>query len=671
MEFVFFDCADNILFVRSDGESGTWTQEEMTLVSLFPFDPDKEIERGMRVGFRDELGVFQVFEIRKVRNYEPDHYQEITAEHIAVAELTDEFFNGEEFVNVTAGQALTTILSGTQWAVGNVSATNTSSVETDRGDVWHSIKSIEQNWNVLIIPRVVVGASGVTGRYLDVMPNAGTWRGLRLSLEKNADEMGVTIDDSDVCTAMYGFGHSVEGTGEPLTFADVVWTETSEHPAKPNGQTYIEDPVAKALFGRNGRNRFSYYQNADIENAEVLLQKTWEMLQTCDSPKISIDCLVRDLYRMGYQDQPIRLHDKAIVEVRQWGKTYTLDVIRLSVDLFDPTATRVTIGAYIPNIIYYQRDTEEKAGGGGGGGRGQTKAEYERQEFETAIEWNEYQISLRAYQNDLETLDGVVRQAQVQINAQGVTISAMETDVDDLGNRVTSAESSITTMAGQIDLKVSKGDVATQLTVECGNVHVSGGNMTIDGYLQANGVTTAPGGTITCDTVSARFGDIDTVSAINVSASGSISGFSTIYPAGGSDLCTAYVDCAASTSGNTTTLTFTTATGGTKTVNFNSAQAVTLSDPTWASNGSSATYTVTASNGKSKSQLCTLAAGSWNSGSRAVQLLAGGSYVATLNIYLPTSGTWGSTRTGVNTLHVTFTLAGKTYETDISILGGT
>lgn len=642
MEFVFFDCADNILFVRSDGESGTWTQEEMNLVSLFPFDPDKEIERGMRVGFRDEFGTMQVFEIRKVRSYEPDHYQEITAEHIAVSELTDEFFNGEEFVDVTAGQALTTILAGTQWAVGNVSASNISSVKTDRGNVWYSIKSIEQNWNVLIIPRVVVGASGITGRYLDVMPNAGTWRGLRLSLEKNADEMGVTIDDSDVCTAMYGFGHSVEGTGdeekEPLTFADVVWTETSEHPAKPDGQTYIEDPVAKALFGRNGRNRFSYYQNADIEDAEVLLQKTWETLQTCNSPKISIDCLVRDLYRMGYQDQPIRLHDKAIVEVRQWGKTYTLDVIRLSVDLFNPTATRVTIGAYIPNIIYYQRDTEEKAGGGGGGGgRGQTKAEYERQEFETAIEWNEYQISLRAYQNDLETLDGVVRQSEVKIDAQGVTISTILNNVGD-GTQVTAAT------------------IATAINNGASSVIISADHIDINGL-----VTALAAVDINVNGLQAVRAD---VGSLYVTGNASCSSLSV------DDV--PFTDCITDVddvqSGGTVTLTFTTAGGGTKTVTFDSAQAVTLDNPTWGSGlSSSNTYTVTASNGASRSQMVSLSQGSWSSGTKTVYLSAAGSYVAKTDVNLPASGTWGSTRTGLNNLHVTFTLAGKTYETDFGI----
>lgn len=464
MDFVFFDVTDKILFVRSDAESGTWTQEEMSFVSMFPLDPAKEITRGMRVGFRDELGVFQVFEIRKVRSYEPDHYQEVTAEHIAVSELSDEFYNGGEFTNITPQNAVSQLITGTLWAIGNVTATNTSSMNADRGEVWYNIRSVEENWNCLITPRVEVGATGITGRYLDIAPNEGTWRGLRLSLEKNADEMGVTIDDSEVCTAMYGFGHSLEsgrqtGTNEPLTFGDVVWTETADHPAKPSGQNYIVDPTALALYGRNGRNRFGYYQNSDITDANVLLQKTWESLQTCNAPKISIDCLVRDLYRMGYHDQPIRLHDKAIVEVRQWGKTFTLDVIRLSVDLFDPTATRVTIGAYEPNIIYIQRDTAKKArGGGGGGGRGQTKAEYERQEFETEIAWNQYQITLKASQNDLNALTSDVR----------------------------IAEASITVMANQIQSKVSAGDIASTINQTAQSVLIQASKIDLDGYVTAD-----------------------------------------------------------------------------------------------------------------------------------------------------------------------------------------
>ena len=272
---------------------------------------------------------------RKAKTYEPDHYQEITAEHIAISELTDEFFAATEWTNITAQAALTALLTGTLWSVGTVTSSGTSSANIGNGNVWQDVRTIESSWNVTITPRVTVNASGITGRYLDIAPAGGTWRGLRLSLEKNMDDAAVTWDDSNLKTALFGFGKSVEtnGTTAPLTFASVTWTATANHPAKPSGQTYIEDPDATAAYGRNGRARFGFYQNGDISNAEVLLEKTWETLKTVNIPDVSIDGTVSDLHRLGYTDVPLRLHDLALVEIRQTGVILQKEIIRYTEDL--------------------------------------------------------------------------------------------------------------------------------------------------------------------------------------------------------------------------------------------------------------------------------------------------------------------------------------------------
>ena len=425
MTFLFFTAANVPIFTRSDAESAVWTVEEMGLQCLFPYDPDKVIQRGQIIGFPDDTGAYQAFEIRKVRTYEPDHYQEIWAEHIAISQLTDEHFGTAEWTNITASAALTALLAGTGWSVGNVTASGTSSADISMGSVWQDVRTIEKNWNVYITPRIVLGASGITGRYLDIAPAQGTWRGIRLALDKNADEIGVTIDDTSLVTALYGYGRNVETSGAtaPLTFGSVVWTATADHPAKPSGQTYIEDPAATAAYGRNGRPRFGFYQNGDISDPNVLLEKTWEALRISTAPTVTIDCMVRDLYRLGYADQPIRLHDTAIVEIKPTGTKLQLEIIRLVVDLIDPTATRPTIGAYIPNIIYIDREISNHATGGGGG-RGQTNLEKEITEFNTEITANAYQISLRAYQLDMDNVENILAQAGMEINSQGVLIYA-------------------------------------------------------------------------------------------------------------------------------------------------------------------------------------------------------------------------------------------------------
>jgi phage minor structural protein len=465
MQFLFFNAADQPRFLRMDAEQAAWTVEEMQLSAVFPYDPARVIQRGQRVGFTDEVGIFQPFEIRKVELLEPDHYQRITAEHIVISELTDEHYGGAELENVTAQAALAGLLSGTLWQVGTVTASGTSSADLSMGSVWQNVRTIEQNWNVYITPRVTFNSTGITGRYLDIAPAGGTWRGIRLSLDKNADELGVVIDDTNVITAIYGYGATTDG--QPLDFSSVTWTQTADHPAKPAGQKYLVDPAATAAYGRNGRPRYGFYQNSDITDPNILLQKAWESLKTSNTPAVTVNCLVRDLYRLGYADQPIRLHDTALVQIRQTNTNLQLEIIKLTVDLLNPTATRPTIGAYIPNIIYMLRQTEQAATGGvsptasgsrgtrRGGGGGQTNRERELSEFETEILQNQYQISLRAYQRDLEHTDQIVAESSVKITAQGTQISALRTDVNSQGERIATNEARITVNATSITSEVT------------------------------------------------------------------------------------------------------------------------------------------------------------------------------------------------------------------------
>ena len=397
MECIFLNAAGTTLFVRDDMESGHWVQEQMNVTADFPFDAGKVIQIGQRIAFRDPAtDNLEVFEIVNVVNQEPDHFQQITAEHICIAELSDEHINKTEITDKTAAQALTTALTGTLWSVGNNSASGTQSADLSRGSVWDAVNTIQQNWNVYITPRVTISSAGaITGRYLDIAPAQGTWRGLRLSVRKNLLDPAVTYDDSEVYTALYGYGGSVDvaQTGqddktEELTFKDEVWTATSAHPAKPSGQTYLEWPEKTAIYGRNGRPRYGYYQNASIKDASVLLQKTWESLQKSCEPAITIAGTCVDLYRLGYKDQPIRLHDMAVVEIEETGEQFYRQVICNDVDLVDPTGSRPEIGDYIPNIVYINRDTNQKASGGGGGGGG--RGSMTNLEDEDAKTWTEF-----------------------------------------------------------------------------------------------------------------------------------------------------------------------------------------------------------------------------------------------------------------------------------------
>ena len=465
MQFTFLDMAGKTLFIRDDAERAQWTQEELTLETEFPFIESKVISTGQRIAFTDpSTGSVQVYEVKQAKTNEPDHYQSVTAENICVSELTDCHIDDAEFYDTTVTETLETLLNGTGWAIGLVDVNPVSSVKTSRGSVWSAILSAKDNYNVYLDPRVELASNGAIARYIDVKATNGTYNGLRLSVDKNMLDPSVTYDDSELVTAMYGYGGTVtEGSGETqeeTTFADVVWSATDEHPAKPAGQKYIEDPAATAAYGRNGRARFGFYQNTNIDDPELLLQKTWESLQASSKPAISIEGTVADLYRMGYADQPIKLHDIALVEVLPAGYKAQIQIIKLTVDLLDPSATSLTIGAYIPNIIYIQKENNYAATGSRGGGGNKSK-ESERSIYETLIEQNNRMIRLHAY--ELKDLDSKVKVNEASIKVESNRITA---EVIDRRNSDQVLSSTITQTATQIRTEVANTAAGLQSSID-------------------------------------------------------------------------------------------------------------------------------------------------------------------------------------------------------------
>ena len=449
MDFTFLRATGEVAFFRSDAEEAEWTEEEMSLLCTFPVDKGKMIERGMTVLFQDPAtGDWQAYEIRNCSMFPGESYQQFTAECIAISELTDCHISEDiELSDVDAAYALSTILPGTGWNIGLNGASGTSLADIGRGSVWEGIITIQNNWNVYIMPRVTVNASGIVGRYLDILQSEGVWRGLRLAIDKNCSDPCVTYDDSELYTALYGYGATyVEGddpeTQETIetTFTDIEWGATGDHPAKPAGQKYLEWAEKTALYGRNGKPRFWYFQNTAIKDPNVLLEKTWATLKTCSDPKVSITGTVTDLKRLGYADQPLRLHDMAIVDIYPLGVQLYRQVIKLTLNLLDPTKNTPTIGDYIPNIIYINRETEdfatggsvgvatrEASGSGGGGGGGRTRSAKKQGEFETEISQNERNIKLEARQVDQNRK--VLRAAGLQIDPiTGVIIYAEDVE---------------------------------------------------------------------------------------------------------------------------------------------------------------------------------------------------------------------------------------------------
>ena len=193
-------------------------------------------------------------------------------------------------------------------------------------------------------------------------------------------------------------------------------------------------------------------------------------------------------------------------------------------------------------------------------------------ENELASTRSEMEMTAESLRIEFQNADGSLR-SEMQMTAESLRIgfnneaSSLRSDFQltasslrvEFQSEASSMRSLISANASAISLKVSKGDVSTQLAVECGNVTISGGNLVVDGYVTATGL-------------SAAIGALDTLVAksIVVSNGGSIS--TTGYVAcselkvtkitlGGSS----FTSCLVSASVANNTLTLTDNAGGTTT----------------------------------------------------------------------------------------------------------
>ena len=242
---------------------------------------------------------------------------------------------------VTAPDGRTGYMS-TAWLDGDgAGAVYTSSVtidETKWVSVWDLLEEAATQAKVFLQPRVEITGESITGQYIDLQTTAPAYRGVRLTCGANLKEVTVEFDTSKLFTALIGLGKN------DLTFSSVSWSATADHPAKPSGQKYLEDPDATAQYGRGGRPRMGVAKFSKLTDAEDLLEATWEQLKIYRQPKLVIDATIADLYQLGYGGQSIRLYDAVQVIIEPLGLRVQARITALDRDLIEPEKTKPTIG---------------------------------------------------------------------------------------------------------------------------------------------------------------------------------------------------------------------------------------------------------------------------------------------------------------------------------------
>lgn len=318
------------------------TEEDDTLDATLQINT--KIRPGEYLGFECVDKSFRLFRIDEAEEDDEEGLTYAKATDAAVAELSGLVVENLLLKDKTAEQAVRAVVDGFGWEIGTVETGNKK--KTSRmyyHTVWEGLQELSDLYKMRVAARYDFANGALLNKKIDLLKDEGEFAGVFYEADRNAQGIVVTYTGHPI-TRLYGLGKSTGTQEEPkhATIADAVWKTQDGDPAnKPQGQTWVEDAVAVAAFGRHA----AVYQNEEIEDPEELLEATWEDLQKAKMPQVKATASLADMEQVtGDKRKRVRLGDLVHI-IPKHGPQLTARIVGIARDYIEPDRTKVEIGS--------------------------------------------------------------------------------------------------------------------------------------------------------------------------------------------------------------------------------------------------------------------------------------------------------------------------------------
>lgn len=376
-DLLIFDEKDELLAVASneaDSALKFWNadfEEALNNGSTFEFSAEPLHENSQhimelnQVAFLDKDGhfrLFRIFEVESVSDRNGAYIRAICED--SALELKRNILTDIRPQNVTLRFALERALSGqTRWQVGEVADLGLNSTNFFYKDTITAIARCLEVWRAELRIRVEIDGNRIIGRYIDAISRG---RDTGLVLNHNVENMLFRVETDHIRTLLYGRGASIpiydDETGEAtggysrrVMFGDAVGTVNQHGFDKPRGQLFVEDRVARELYGlidANGNRQHlqGVFESGFQDEPEYLMVETWEQLQVINKPHYYAKVSMVDLSNLlgeEFNHEQLRLGDVIrLVDQDSFTRPVMIEtrVVSYRYDITDPFIAQVELG---------------------------------------------------------------------------------------------------------------------------------------------------------------------------------------------------------------------------------------------------------------------------------------------------------------------------------------
>lgn len=221
----------------------------------------------------------------------------------AQIELLGDYLEDKRPYDVSAYAALASALSSSRWQVGTVADLGQAGTNFYHTNAWAAIHDVADTWGGELSFEIQVSGTKVTARRVCMAKQVGEDNGKRFTYAKDLVSVKRSVDEGNVCTALYGYGKSLQtadedgnltgGYDRKLTFGDV-----------NGGQNWVGLADALARWGRpDGKGGkahvFGDVEFSDCEDAAELKKLTEAQLAQSCVPTVSYTVDATALARAG------------------------------------------------------------------------------------------------------------------------------------------------------------------------------------------------------------------------------------------------------------------------------------------------------------------------------------------------------------------------------------
>ena len=221
----------------------------------------------------------------------------------AQIELLGDYLEDKRPYDVSAYAALASALSSSRWQVGTVADLGQAGTNFYHTNAWAAIHDVADTWGGELSFEIQVSGTKVTARRVCMAKQVGEDNGKRFTYAKDLVSVKRSVDEGNVCTALYGYGKSLQtadedgnltgGYDRKLTFGDV-----------NGGQNWVGSADALARWGRpDGKGGkahvFGDVEFSDCDDAAELKKLTEAQLAQSCVPTVSYTVDATALARAG------------------------------------------------------------------------------------------------------------------------------------------------------------------------------------------------------------------------------------------------------------------------------------------------------------------------------------------------------------------------------------